>query len=95
MKPMLKQEHITAEAPDPFERIPVSGYIPRSTKGTRSISRSVRVWLRIPRHSQSEVVVSYVNFPWRMSPCVKSKICILSKDIDDQRILKSDWTRAF
>ena len=39
MKPMLKQEYITAEAPDPFERIPVSGYIPRSIKGTRSISR--------------------------------------------------------
>ena len=39
MKPMLKQEHITAEAPDPFVRIPVSGYIPRSIKGTRSISR--------------------------------------------------------
>ena len=65
MKLMLKQEeNITADPPDPFDRILVSGHTPRPTKGTRSNSRQVWAWLSIPRHTYPKVVVSDVNFPW-------------------------------
>ena len=50
-------------------------------------------------HTQPKLLVSNATFPWWLFPCnVKITIwrhhLILSRDIDEQRILQSDWIRS-
>ena len=54
------------------------------------------MWLRVPGYTQPKSVDSYTT--WKISPCKKSKISKYwsspSRDVYNQRILQSDWTRA-
>ena len=51
----------------------------------------------MPEHTQPKAVVLHATFSWQIYACKKSKILVHigSRDIDDQRIWQSDWTRAF
>ena len=50
----------------------------------------------MPGHTKPNIVVSHLTIPWWISPCRKSKkLMLTSRDVDDQRILQSDWTWAF
>ena len=67
----------------------------KTTQGTPGKSRQVSAWLCITVHTQPKAVVSHDTFPWWVSPCSQRNWWITSRDIDDQRILQSDWARAF
>ena len=67
----------------------------KTTQGTPGKSRQVSAWLCMTVHTQPKAVVSHDTFPWWVSPCSQRNWWITSRDIDDQRILQSDWARAF
>ena len=54
-------------------------------------------WLSMPDHVQQKVVRSEVSFHWWLSPRKNHLLTDTdpSKDIDDQRIAESDWTKAY
>ena len=67
----------------------------KTTQGTPGKSRQVSAWLCMTVHTQPKAVVSHDTFPWWVSPCSQRNWWITSRDIYDQRILQSDWARAF
>ena len=61
-------------------------------------SKNLAIWLD-QRHKQLATLnqegLSHATFTWWLSPSTKNQWewAILPRDIDDQRIIQSDWTR--
>lgn len=60
-------------------------------------SRNLAIWLGkkdTTNQTQTKVVASYFTFTWWLTSCKKLRYCfVILRDIDNQRILLSDWKR--
>ena len=70
--------------------------LPQLQKGTHGKSKQVWAWLGMPGHTLPKVVALHATFFGEYLHSKNQRYhCIASRDIDNQRILQSDWMRAF